>query len=840
MKKIVSISLGSADQDYEFTANFLGKKFQIKRIGCNGDIGLVKRKIREYDGQVDVIGLGGISAQFRIGNKIHIHQEAQSVVRQARKTPVADGRGLKSIMQAWTIRSINQKMKDLFTRENVLFLSGIAQYEMATVMQEYTENFSFFDPVVHFSTPYLLESINALEYYATAAMPVLTRLPYSWFYPKGWNGDEWKPLLMGKPYEKAEIIVGDFSYVRHYTPSMLPNKVVITDSIDDAGIALLKKRGVRTVITTIPDYFKQRVDINVLHAIFAAHLEKKPADITENDYVSLIDEAGIEPRVAYPQGSPKEKHKFAFVIHPLSRRYLFKHPFLRWAESTPTQAQQLLEKTLAYSPPFIYSHVTGIKSPQGVEAEGWLIALGATPEEMMSRDPEFTYKRLVEASEMAERLGAKMMGLGAFTKIVGDAGVTVARRSRIPITSGNSCSASATLWAANEACKKMGMKTDAKGRATGYKAMIVGATGAIGAVCSRLLALIFPEIVLVAPRGDKLLELKHSIEDTPGTKVQITTNANSFAPDMDLIVTTTSARGKKVIDMMKVKPGSVICDCARPLDISEEDAAKRPDVLVIESGELEVPGPVDFGGDIGLPPKTAYACLAETIILTLEGRYESFTLGRDINLAGVKEIYQMGLRHGFRLAAIRGHKGVITDQEIALVRARAEEVKGRNTLEMTPPVATRPVRRTASPKAINNLPAITNGASSTAELAIPVASKSTVKPSKAAAASKTATATTVARRKPAARQAVATAAASTPETTPKLAVKSPKPRAKSIIKSFKTGTNGNSAKKGVAKAAAAATTTTTAVTKSRAKRAAVTAAETLSQASSSEVTTTTE
>src|SRR6185436_15605316 len=201
---------------------------------------------------------------------------------------------------------------------------------------------------------------------------------------------------------KAEIIVGDYSYVRHYTPSQLKNKVVITDSIDDEGIGLLKKRGVRTIITTVPELFKQHVDTNVLHAICTAYLEKKPQERTENDYLDMIDRSGLQPRIIYPQGAPKEKHKFAFVIHPLSRRYLFKHPYLRWMEGAPKPAQELVEKTFAYAPPFIYSHVTGIKSPQGVEAEGWLIALGATPEEMMSRDPEFTYKRLVEASQMAE------------------------------------------------------------------------------------------------------------------------------------------------------------------------------------------------------------------------------------------------------------------------------------------------------------------------------------------------------------------------------------------------------------------------------------------------------
>jgi hypothetical protein len=49
------------------------------------------------------------------------------------------------------------------------------------------------------------------------------------------------------------------------------------------------------------------------------------------------------------------------------------------------------------------------------------------------------------------------MGLGAFTKVVGDAGVTVARRASMPITTGNSYSASGALWAAADAMRRMGL-----------------------------------------------------------------------------------------------------------------------------------------------------------------------------------------------------------------------------------------------------------------------------------------------------------------------------------------------------------------------------------------------
>ena len=76
---------------------------------------------------------------------------------------------------------------------------------------------------------------------------------------------------------------------------------------------------------------------------------------------------------------------------------------------------------MASAPPFVYSKVTGIQSPTGVETEGWLISVGGTPREIMSHSPEFTYRRLLDAAGIAKSLGAQIMGLGAFTKVVGDA-----------------------------------------------------------------------------------------------------------------------------------------------------------------------------------------------------------------------------------------------------------------------------------------------------------------------------------------------------------------------------------------------------------------------------------
>ena len=145
---------------------------------------------------------------------------------------------------------------------------------------------------------------------------------------------------------------------------------------------------------------------------------------------------------------------------------------------------------------------------------------------------------------------------------------------------------------------------------------------------------------------------------------------------MDMIVTATSGAGKKVLDIMKVKPGCVITDVARPLDLPPEEVAKRPDVLVIESGEIQLPGEVHMK-NIGLPKGVAYACLAETIVLALEGRFENFTVGRGIEWEKVREIYKLGLKHGMKLAAISGVNGPFSDEDIERVRSLALEARAK-------------------------------------------------------------------------------------------------------------------------------------------------------------------
>ena len=166
----------------------------------------------------------------------------------------------------------------------------------------------------------------------------------------------------------------------------------------------------------------------------------------------------------------------------------------------------------------------------------------------------------------------------------------------------------------------------------------------------------------------RLSELAASVDGK--AEITHTTDPHSGLREADVVITVTSAVDT-VVPGEALKPGAVVCDVARPRDVSKQVAEQRPDVLVIEGGVVEVPGDVDFHFNFGFPPKTAYACMAETMMLALEERYESYTLGRDLTVEQVREMGTLGAKHGFKIAGFRSFEKQVTDEYIEGVRRAA-------------------------------------------------------------------------------------------------------------------------------------------------------------------------
>jgi len=701
MKNVIGVSLGAHSQDFEFTTRFLGHSMNVRRLGADGSTERAAKLLRHWETRADAIGLGvANNGRGALGGADG--ETGAGLAHLVTRVPVTTGERLGDIFLEWAVRRAQIRLGSFFNNAKVLFFSGAANYKLATSMSEYTDNLQFADPV-RLGVPKLLTSLDALTLYTRTAHYIADWKPQR--LPTAPVLKLWSNHVLRKALQSATVVVAPVHELDEFGLEELAGKTIITSTVNDERIAQFRDKGVDMVIDGAPFMAGHVLGPHLLDAMIVAATGKAPAELLEDDYLDIITELQLEPRILYPNGC-KRVNRFAFVIHPLSQEY-FKtvKPIELLSRVTPPLFMNSLEKVLAYAPPFVYSRVSGIKSPTGVEAEGWLISVGGTPREIMSRSPEFTYRRLLDAAKIAKKLGAQIMGLGAFTKVVGDAGVTVARRAPLPITTGNSYSASGALWAAHDALLRLRLlpRPRGKGRVQ-FKAMVVGATGSIGSACARLLVRAAEEVYLVSPETAKLLALKESIlKETPDAKVVLSTRADKVIADIDMIVTATSGAGKKVLDIMKVKPGCVITDVARPLDLPPEEVAKRPDVLVIESGEIQLPGDVQMK-NIGLPPGVAYACLAETIVLALEGRFEQYTVGRAIEWAKVHEIYKLGLKHGMKLATISGVNGPFTDEDIERVRALALEARAKQVAARDAASAGRKKRRPDPTRRRKSLP----------------------------------------------------------------------------------------------------------------------------------------
>jgi len=358
---------------------------------------------------------------------------------------------------------------------------------------------------------------------------------------------------------------------------------------------------------------------------------------------------------------------FSFVIHPmeLRRDAARKYPILGLF------SEGAIEQIALRIGPKWMSEITGIESKTGATTRGYFIGCPFSSRQLQTLPAERVYRNLVQCGQMSAQRGAKIMGLGAFTSVAGDAGITVAKRLEgvIGVTSGNSYTVYTAVEGLLKAADLMGIEN------RNANVAIVGATGSIGAVCAKILASQVGEISLVGRDESKLERVKADIESRGdcAASVRVALDLRAALREADMVLAVSSA-GKELVFPADLKTGAVVCDVARPRDVSKSVVEQRDDVLVIEGGVIDVPGrDVRFNWDFGFPAGTAFACMSETIILSLEGTNQSYTLGRDLTVEQVMHMGELAAKHGFSLAGFRSFERALTDDDIARVRDNANK-----------------------------------------------------------------------------------------------------------------------------------------------------------------------
>lgn len=296
MKYILSVSLGSSKRDHAFETEFMGEMFHIERIGTDGDFARAIKLIEENDGKVDAFGMGGIDLYVYIAGKRYTIRDAERLVAAAKKTPMVDGSGLKNTLERKCILEVQEKGIVDLKGKNVLMVCAVDRFGMAEAFEEVGAKLTLGDFIYTVGIPLPLHSLKTLRIAGSIAAPFIVKMPFDKIYPTGEKQNDIIPKH-SKYYYKADVIAGDFNYIRRYLPEKLNGQVIITNTTTRDDMKLLKQRGVSKVITTTPDMGGRSFGTNVIEALMIT-LMKKPLDqIAPEDYYAMLNELDLKPGV---------------------------------------------------------------------------------------------------------------------------------------------------------------------------------------------------------------------------------------------------------------------------------------------------------------------------------------------------------------------------------------------------------------------------------------------------------------------------------------------------------------------------------------------------------------
>ncbi|MGL6111369.1 MAG: dehydrogenase, partial [Rubrivivax sp.] len=407
MKTVIGVSLGAKQHDYELRTRLLGQALQVRRLGTDADLAEARRLLRHWNTRADALGLGLAKDRGGLGGAGRDEGHAARLRALVTQAPVSDGARLADIVLEWAVRHAQSTLGHYFDNARVLFFSGLAHQKLALSMSEYTPNLHFADPVLQLGSPKLLTSLQALDLYASGMHYVANWVPRR--LVRGALLEQWAQYVLRRAVRHATVVVAPVHQLDDMGLEELAGKTIVTTTVNDARLAAFRDKGVHLVIDGAPMVQGHVVDPSLFDAMILAATGRRSGELLDDDYLEILGAEGMQPRLLYPNGF-KRVNRFAFVIHPLSQEY-FKNvkPVEILSRVSPPLLMDSLEKVMAFAPPFVYSKVEGIRSPTGVEAEGWLIAVGGTPKEIMNHSPEFTYRRLLAAADMARKLGAQIM-----------------------------------------------------------------------------------------------------------------------------------------------------------------------------------------------------------------------------------------------------------------------------------------------------------------------------------------------------------------------------------------------------------------------------------------------
>ncbi|MGE5550785.1 MAG: quinate 5-dehydrogenase [Bacteroidota bacterium] len=297
MKRVVSVSIGSAKRNHRVELEVLGQTISLERIGTDGDLDRARAIMAELDGKVDAIGLGGISFYLYAGGRRYVLRDALRLVSHVKRTPVLDGSGIKNTLEARLPKAVEDACGFSLAGQTCLMVNTVERYALAKALVESGCRMTFGDLIFSFGLPFPLYSLRAIDGLGRMVLPLAVHLPFKMLYPTGKEQEQQIASSATRFLAGAKVIAGDYHYIRRHMPLDMGGKVVITNTVTEADRVQLAERGVSWLATASPDFAGRSFATNVLEALIVAVSGRNPEELKAEDFYDYAMKLGIQPRI---------------------------------------------------------------------------------------------------------------------------------------------------------------------------------------------------------------------------------------------------------------------------------------------------------------------------------------------------------------------------------------------------------------------------------------------------------------------------------------------------------------------------------------------------------------
>ncbi len=301
MKKILSISVGSSSRDHTTRHVFLDQECELSRQGTDGDFNKAVQRYAELDGKVDAFGVGGVEFFLRVGKRRYYFRDVKRIRKAIKISKVGDGNGVKGILErrafAALEKHLNEKENKTLQGMPALLTTAVDRYGMGEAMVDAGLDLTIGDLMFALGLPIPVRKLSTVRLIAGVLLPVITQMPFSWFYALGSEQDKPPQQKWDKYYQQAQVLGGDFIQIRQYMPNDLTGKIVVTNTTTAKNVEELRKRNLHILVTVTPRLEGRSFGTNVMEGTLLALMDKPQSEVTEADFRNLIEQIPLEPNI---------------------------------------------------------------------------------------------------------------------------------------------------------------------------------------------------------------------------------------------------------------------------------------------------------------------------------------------------------------------------------------------------------------------------------------------------------------------------------------------------------------------------------------------------------------